>query len=530
MLGQSATLQLTLTNNGGAALDFAVREREGAGSLFPVPGAPLREIHGYFSPLRFRGETKSLSKDGPMSAPAATAPDQPRRPIPPPLVAPWTPIANYPVPIMDNTAAEFEGKIYSVGGFDGNSLVSSGYVYDPAGDFWSPIANMSQAREKPAAAFIQGKLYVVGGWGTTGTPVNTLEIYDPDTDSWSTGAPVPTAFAAAAGVELNGQFYVIGGCDATTCGFRKVYRYDPASDTWTSRASYPEQISWQACGAIDGMIYCAGGSTSSAAIKTVYCYNPSTNRWSARAKLPQTLWGMGYTVADNMLHVSGGVTGGTDVFATLTNIGFSYDPLVNSWSPLANSNNVLVRGGSACAFYKVGGNEGFFDPVRNSEVHPGLGGCTGAVDVPWLAENIVSGALNPGENRVIDVTLEPAAPDITQAGDYFAQLRINSNTPGGALVVPITLHVTAPPTGTFTGTVRKKKSNGQLVVVPGATVEALQGTTVVASTVTDALGLYSLDVPAGTYTLQARKGGKMQSKAGQTIAVGETKTVSFRIK
>jgi N-acetylneuraminic acid mutarotase len=127
---------------------------------------------------------------------------------------------------MDNTAAELDGFIYSVGGLDGFNTLNTGYRYDPGSDSWSAIADMADVRQKPAAAFINDKLYVVGGWGVFGDTLTSLEIYDPATNSWSTGSPVPVGYAAATAVALNGQMYVIGGC-SSSCGFTDVYRYDP---------------------------------------------------------------------------------------------------------------------------------------------------------------------------------------------------------------------------------------------------------------------------------------------------------------
>ena len=432
-LGDSTTMQVTLTNTGAGASEFELKEGNGhsnAPSQRPKPagpGAALNRVHGNFSPLR------AVIAKGAKPAPTADAVQTINAP-------PWTDIAGYPSSIMDNTAAEIDGKIYSVGGFDGGTNLNSGNVYDPSSDSWSPIASMTGVREKPAVAAIDGKLYVTGGWDNNGTPDPSLEIYDPGTDTWTTGAPAPTGFAASTGVNLDGKFYVIGGCQ-DTCGFTDVQVYDPGSDSWSEVADYPEPISWAACGAIGGQIICAGGVAGGESSNT-YAYDPDSDSWSPLADIPQTQWAMGYVASDELLYISGGVT---DNFATVTNEGFVYDPSTDTWSPIANSNNTVYRGASACGFYKIGGSTGGFSPVPNSEVHPGLTNCGGATDVPWLSEIPTTGLLTPdGGSVVIDVTLDAGVPEVTEPGDYLAHIRITDPTPYSYPDIQVTMHVIVP--------------------------------------------------------------------------------------
>ena len=80
----------------------------------------------------------------------------------------WSPIALYPVAIMDNSADQIDGTVYSVGGLPS---IANAYAYDPTDDTWSAIANMPAPREKAGVGGIGGKLYVAGGWSPGGVPV-----------------------------------------------------------------------------------------------------------------------------------------------------------------------------------------------------------------------------------------------------------------------------------------------------------------------------------------------------------------------
>jgi N-acetylneuraminic acid mutarotase len=358
-----------------------------------------------------------------------------------PSAPPWTDIASYPEAIMDNTAAENAGMVYSVGGYDGIDIIADAYVYDPGADAWSSIASMSVAREKPAAIFIDGLLYVVGGWDPFGNPSNVLEIYDPGTDTWTTGASAPQGWAASVAVNLNGQMYVIGGCDSINCGHTDVFRYDPASDTWDSAAPYPEPISWQHCGVIGGQIYCAGGVAAAESDNT-YVYDPAADAWTQLADMLQTQWAGGYIAANGMLYVSGGVTAN---FATVTNQTFVYDPAADTWTEIEPSNNTVYRGASACGFYRIGGSTGGFSPVPNAELYPGLTDCGGGSgDIPWLSVEPISGTIPANGTVTVMVTLD--ARQVPDVGVYMADLRILNDSPYGTVTVPVQMTVTAPPT------------------------------------------------------------------------------------
>lgn len=291
---------------------------------------------------------------------------------------PWTNIADYPINIMDNTAAEYEGLIYSVAGYDGSNRLKSTYVYDPESDTWSQLADMNHARRKPAAAFIDGLLYVAGGGIAKESPLSTiLEIYNPATDSWTLGAPMPVGSSTAPGVALGGKFYVIGGCSDWECvGSTNVLRYDPTSDSWTTLAPYPEVVAWHSCGAIGSRIFCAGGVTEIPGDEeytesnSTYVYNPATDVWTRLADMPQPQWGAFFGVANSVLLVSSGASA-----RNITNQSFYYDPFTDTWTRFENPNHAKYRGGSACGFYKIGGSHSEYNATRNSEVYPELTDC-----------------------------------------------------------------------------------------------------------------------------------------------------------
>ena len=413
------------------------------GDLRNGRGAPLVRIPGNYSPLR-AGLDPNVAKIGKrgIKEKEKAAGDKKRKADGSkkknsPLDPPWTAVADYPINIMDNAVVAIDGLVYSVGGFDGGSILNSGYVYDPGSDSWSPITSMTGFREKPVGVVVDGLLYATGGWDDFGIPNPTLEIYDPSSDSWSAGASIPTPYAASAGVNLDGQIYVIGGCSSGSCGVTDVQVYDSSADSWSTAASYPEDTSWLSCGAINGLIYCAGGVSDSVGDSAhTYVYDPAGDTWSPLADMPQTQWGAGFIASGGKLYVSGGIGAGS-----VTNAGFVYDPEADTWSPIENSNQTTYRAGSACGFYRLGGALGFFDPIPDVELYPGLTDCD-SVDVPWLSEDPTEGTVPQGGSVPVTVTFDTTV--LNQPGDYFAHLKIKENTPTDVPDVGVTLHVPLP--------------------------------------------------------------------------------------
>jgi hypothetical protein len=94
----------------------------------------------------------------------------------------------------------------------------------------------------------------------------------------------------------------------------------------------------------------------------------------------------------------------------------------------------------------------------------------------------------------------------------------------------------APPTSTVTGTVTAgpisplaRPGQPTSAVVPGATVDALSGSQVVASTRTDAAGRYEFRLQPGTYLIRAQSDKYLQKEKSQTVTLstGQKLTVDL---
>ncbi|WP_262058790.1 carboxypeptidase regulatory-like domain-containing protein [Streptomyces sp. STR69] len=459
-LGGASSKKVTFTNKGQAPLHVNLGEQS-TGYTSPAgtstttsdssAGTPTLRVKGNYSPGPM-SSTSSASKS-PSTDPPATA-----------ATGPWTGIADYPEPVMDNAVGTYQGKVYSVAGVSGiinGQYLSHSYVHDPSTDAWTPIADLPEALESPGGAFIDGTMYVAGGWAPDGARA-TLYAYHPTTDTWTRLADLPQAVGMPNVTVLDGSLYVIGGCTGSGCTdmVSTVYRYTPATDTWTRRADYPFPMERAACAGITGELVCAGGISGSDSKGETYRYSPSADTWTRAADMPDTRWGAVAGGNDGKLQAVGGIAGRDSV-----NTVVEYDPVSNTWSDLPNASSTVFRAGGGCGIYRVGGMISLSEIVSSAEVLPGHDQCDGD-DVTWLSADKTSFDLAPGRSTTVTVRADASA--VATAGTYTARLTYTTDAPYAGASVKVSLKVTIPRTwGHLSGTITDRRTGAPLA---GATV------------------------------------------------------------
>jgi N-acetylneuraminic acid mutarotase len=507
--GGKTSRQLTVTNTGGAPATLKLGERSG-GFTIQAQGAPLKTVKGTFSPLSDRAH--------PADGTAA--------PEPGPSGDAWQTAPDYPTAIMDNAVGTYDGKIYSAFGYNGSADSKDLYVLDPSAGSWTKLASAADTREAAAHGFVDGKFYAVGGWGATGSPDPKLEVYDPASDTWSTGTPAPKAYAGSGTAVLDGKLYMVGGCGASSCGTTDASAYDPSTDSWTAIAAYPEPISWQSCAGIDGLLYCAGGIAGSTEVAHAYVYDPAANSWSQVADLPSPQWASSYTSANGLLLLSSGISNNA-----LTNRGYAFDPQSGTWSALPNANVPTYRSGGAAGFYKVGGGNAPGSPIPAVELLPGYDQ-VGSSDVTWLGESTQELTLQPGASSTVTVAVDASVPEVTQPGDFTAQLTAGSDTPYPVASIPVTLHVNPPKTwGKVTGTVLGATASGGTAPLSGATVQIDSwASSYTLTTASDGTYALWLDARNNPLTVIVAKDGYQPTVATVRIKKGVAVVTDFTLK
>ena len=526
-LGQTASRTVTFGNDGTSPVHVDLAEQSGAFTpmVKNATGAPVVHLKGTFTPKAMVTQQKSTKG---YQAPTRSAT---------PAAAPWTDIADFPSPTMDNAVAYGDGKVYSVAGFNGLANVADGFVYDPSAQSWTAIADAPAPLESPAGAFVNGQMYIVGGWDEAGNASSGVYAYDPSSDSWSQKADLPEDISATSAAVLDGQLYLVGGCTTGNCAptSAKVFRYDPSGDSWTAVADYPEKVAFAACAGIAGEVVCAGGvnADTNAPTTSTYTYDPGSDSWTQAADMPADLWASAASGAGNKLQVSSGVMNNS---AVVTNEGFEFDPASNSWTDLPAANDAEYRGGGSCGMYKIGGSTGGFSPTPFSEVLPGFDQCGGGADVPWLSEDPTSFDVAPGQTVTVTVGMDSSQVD--QPGTYDAKLAVGTDSPYSVTPVGVEMTVTPPASwGKIHGTVTNAATGAPLA---GATVDICtmyDGSTgncgpVEFTLKTDADGRYQLWLAKGFNPLQviAAKDGFAPKSKVVRITAGGSVAADFALK
>ncbi|XP_071394915.1 kelch-like protein 24a [Centroberyx affinis] len=176
------------------------------------------------------------------------------------------------------------GKVYAVGGYDGQSRLSSVECYDSFSNRWTEVAPMKEAVSSPAVASCAGKLFVIGGGPDDNTCSDKVQCYDPETDSWLLRANIPIAKRCITAVSLNNLIYVSGGLT------KSIFCYDPAEDYWmhvVHTFSKQESCGMSVC---NGKIFILGGrGENGEASDTILCYDPATGIITGVAAMPRPI-------------------------------------------------------------------------------------------------------------------------------------------------------------------------------------------------------------------------------------------------
>ncbi len=159
-------------------------------------------------------------------------------------------------------AAALDGKIFTIGGYDGQKSLAVVEVYNPVTDTWQPAASLATPRDHLAAAALDGKVYAIGGRVNLDYRRNLAEVeaYDPGVGRWREVRPLPTPRSGIAAAVLQGMIVVLGG-ESGEGTFKESEAYWPKADTWVSLPPLPTPRHGLAAAVVAGRLYALCGGT-----------------------------------------------------------------------------------------------------------------------------------------------------------------------------------------------------------------------------------------------------------------------------
>ncbi|XP_072719445.1 kelch-like protein 8 isoform X6 [Ciconia boyciana] len=183
------------------------------------------------------------------------------------------------------------GKVYAVGGHDGNEHLGSMEVFDPLTNKWMMKASMNTKRRGIALASLGGPIYAIGGLDDN-TCFSDVERYDIDSDRWSAVAPMNTPRGGVGSVALVNHVYAVGGNDGVA-SLSSVEKYDPHLDKWIEVKEMGQRRAGNGVSELHGCLYVVECNSQQEvfvsrenpvlqprAVPLCYCPCPHARMWS----------------------------------------------------------------------------------------------------------------------------------------------------------------------------------------------------------------------------------------------------------
>jgi N-acetylneuraminic acid mutarotase len=289
-------------------------------------------------------------------------------------------------------------KIYAIGGYTTEyrdiERVGFNECYDPATNKWTTLKSMNFPRSNFVIAEYQSKIYCIGGFNDNGG-CSTNEVYDVATDSWSTKASIPRSWSLkdsiTSGYESSLQAYVIDGkifvINVKSTDVWKpikdgrlqtikttvyLYIYDPNTDVWIEKSSTPTLFNGDPIyhdgkkyfsdkpfdlllsAIADDKIILMGifhKHSISAAEKIIIVYNPANDTWAKKKSIPPFDFSDTYN-SNYIVGVTSGVYAPQKVYifsqaSIYAHGNYVYDPIGDTWSTVKQAPVLLNSCGVA---------------------------------------------------------------------------------------------------------------------------------------------------------------------------------------
>jgi N-acetylneuraminic acid mutarotase len=303
-------------------------------------------------------------------------------------VTAWHTVTDLPAPLVGHRAEYLGGKIYLMGGWDGDRGVVSdrAWVFDPAQNAWSPIASMNRNRRDFASSVMAGRIYVTGGLAANGKQVQDAEVFDPATGAWTLLPAMPGPRMAHVSAAIGGKLYVIGGITEIIGSKDRNHTvdvFDPAGAVWSTFDTPIPFEGFMQAASVGADVYVFSTYDQSAGYFARF--SPETNTWSSLDSIPlrrmadRSIY-MSYSIAQHGGKII--LTGGYHLDTRWTNPLYeidsellSYDTGTRQWKdePLFSGNGTgrsgaaLVVGGNY--MYQLGGSASSQDQQATARLY-----------------------------------------------------------------------------------------------------------------------------------------------------------------
>jgi N-acetylneuraminic acid mutarotase len=210
------------------------------------------------------------------------------------------------------SAIKYKNRIYTFGGWK-DTWLKTVEAYDPDAEKWLPMKDMNIPRQNFAVAELNGKIYAIGGMNGNGY-LKQVEEYDPQLDTWVQKKDMPDPKYNSKAFTINGKIYVIGGMTSPSDIYDKIDEYDPQADKWTTVSTLPSERKIFSSSVANGKIFIFGGQNKyDELLKSVDAYAPVANKWYSYPNMQVARNSPGSICVNNTIYVIGGYDGNQEV-------------------------------------------------------------------------------------------------------------------------------------------------------------------------------------------------------------------------
>lgn len=256
----------------------------------------------------------------------------------------WAPLTPVPKGMAYNTAAYYNGAIYTFCGITaGNAPFSEVYKYDIASDTWTEVLKLQTPRMLAMAHTIGDKIYIVGGYSTANPFTTHGEVleFDPATNTVTEKAKMLSPVYAGASFVYDGKIWVLGGGTTSFQVATSVVQiYDPATDTWgVSNSMLPQTLRSFSAQVVGDDVYFVGGYNVSGGRGIYYAdvYKGAITgneiAWTKLKDFPDGgIMRQSMGTDGSKIYLTGGYTQQIQTQGTVTTKTYSYDPATDTWT------------------------------------------------------------------------------------------------------------------------------------------------------------------------------------------------------
>jgi N-acetylneuraminic acid mutarotase len=184
--------------------------------------APMPEARQGMAAVAFDGNIYTLAGEGPKGVSGSVfryLPEEDR----------WETLSDKPTPVTDVEGVVIGEKIYIPGGETVNGKPTDILeIYDPRQDTWETGALLPQALSAYALADFEGKMYLFGGWNGE-RAVDTVYEYNIQNDSWHKRTQMNMPSFDLGAVALEDKIVVLGGRNGEEI-LNQAWSYYPSRD------------------------------------------------------------------------------------------------------------------------------------------------------------------------------------------------------------------------------------------------------------------------------------------------------------